>query len=492
LSARVGGAAPALRDESVFFPMAPGYRVLAIAAYAGFFAWAAFSAAANRVPDAFVMTAALALFLAVRTVPLVFHRPGYGWFHPLVFSTLFAFSRLLREVPAFITGMTVHNALPGRTPWELDRLYAAEMVLAAVGLVFYYVGFLFPATPPVPALRFPRVANLRVRALAVVAAATLVLAAFLARRGGLTAHMLSWAKGRSAGLAGEGYWIAFAGLGTTAVFLWFVLDRRAMRSPLFWMATLVVSAGTFVASGSRGGVIYPIALAFLLWVFRERRVPVARGLLLAAGGMAMLGALGAVRHSTWTGRVDWRAAFVPGPDAGGRGGAAGELARRSLSIRGTTAVLGRVPHDVDYIYGSSYVALLTLPVPRKLWPEKPVLVGGRMGRTFFSVRAGMPPGTIGEAYWNFGLLGIPLVFFFFGMFHRWLWRFMLAYPEQPLAMALYLTLLFHAQPSTGGVMETLLRTAPLLGLALAFGALRLRRPAEAPAPAGALVPAVGG
>jgi hypothetical protein len=474
--------------------MAPGYRVLALAAYAGFFAWAALSAAAHRVPDAFVMTAALALFLAMRVVPLVFHRPGSGWFHPLVFGALFAFPRLLREAPAFVTGMTAHLALPGRTPWELDRLYALEMVLAALGLACYYLGFLFPAGPGVPALRFPRVARVRGRALAVVAVSTLVLAAFLQQRGGLVAHMLSWARGRTVGLAGEGYWIAFAGLGTTAVFLWFALDRRAMRSPLFWTAALVVSAETFLASGSRGGVLYPFVQAFLLWVFRERRVPVARGALLAAGAMVVLGALGAVRHSTWTGRVDWRAAFAPGPGGGGGAGAGRELAARSLSLRGTTAVLGRVPHDVPYIYGSSYLALLTLPVPRKLWPGKPVQVGGRVGETFFAVHAGMPPGPIGEAWWNFGLLGVPLVFFCFGMFHRWMWKFMLAYRDQPAAMAIYLTVLFHAQPSTGGMMETLLRTAPLVGVAVAFGALRLRRRggAPAPAPGGALLPAVGG
>jgi hypothetical protein len=462
--------------------MAPGWRVLAVAAYLGYFLWAAFTAAANAVPAAFVMTAALGLFIAVRVVPLVFYRPDYGWFHPLVFGTLFALPHLLRETPAFVTGMQVHAALPGRTPWELDRLYAYEMVLTALGTAFYYLGFFIPRGPAVPRLRFPPVPHVRTRALAVVAVSTLVLGAFLARRGGLTAHMLSWARGRTVGLAGEGYWIAFAGLGTHAMFLWFALDRRAVRSPLFWTAALAVSASTFVASGSRGGVIYPMLLAFMVWMFRERKIPVARGAVLLAMGLTMLGALGAVRHSTWSGRVDWRAAFTSGPDAAGRDGATDELAARSLALRGTTAVLGRVPNDVSYLYGSSYVALLTLPVPRKLWPGKPVQVGGRMGQTFFNVQAGMPPGIIGEAYWNFGLLGIPLVFFAFGMFHRWLARFMLAYRGEPVAMALYVTALFLAQPSTGGIMATLLRTVPLAAVAIAFGALKLRRRAEAPAP----------
>lgn len=482
--------------ENAFFRMAPGWRVLAVAAYLAYFLWAAFTSAANSVPGAFVMTVALGLLIAMRVVPLVFHRPEYGWFHPLVFGTLFALPHLLRETPAFASGMLVHLALPGRTPWELDRLYAYEMVLTALGLAFYYLGFFIPRAPPVPRLRFPHVPHVRTRALAVVAVSTLVLGAFLARRGGLTAHMLSWARGRTVGLAGEGYWISFAGLGSSAVFLWFALDRRAARSPLFWVAALGVSASTFLATGSRGGVIYPMLMAFMVWVLRERKIPVARGAVLAALGMVALGALGAVRHSTWNGRVDWGAAFAPGPDAIGADGATDELALRSLGLRGTTAVLGRVPQDVNYIYGSSYVALLTLPVPRKLWPGKPVQVGGRMGEAFFSSTAGMPPGVIGEAYWNFGLLGVPLVFFAFGMFHRWLGKFMLAYRGEPVAMALYVTVLFLAQPSTGGIMATLLRAVPLAGIAVLFGALRLRRGAEAPAPAapagGAPLPAGSG
>lgn len=475
-------AAPA---DSGFFRMAPVYRVLAVLAYLGYVVWAARAVTVNHVPDGFVVWMALAIYVALRLVPLVFYRESeYGWFHPLVFSSLFAFPHLLREIPAFVVGMRVHAGLPNLTPWELDRLYALELVLTALGLVFYYLGFHVPRSPPVPRLRFGAVPALRTKAVLTAGAAAVVLLAFLARRGGLIAHMLSWARGRTTGLAGEGYWLWFSSLGTAAAFIWFALDRRAARQPLFWATALGVSACSFLASGSRGSVLYPILMAFMLWMFRERKLPVARGAILLGVGMTALGALGAVRHSTFKGTVDWRAAFAPGPDAIGNEGAASELTDRSLTVRGTTAILARVPRDVNYIYGSSYVALLTLPVPRKVWPEKPAQVGGRVGRTFFNVIAGMPPGTIGEAYWNFGYLGIPLVFFFFGMFHRWLARFMLAYRGEPVAMAIYVTVLFLAQPSSGGVMSTLLKTAPLVILAVVFGAMRLRMDA-APAPVAA-------
>jgi oligosaccharide repeat unit polymerase len=487
----VAAPAGAAAREGVFFPIAPGYRVLLVLAYLAYLGWAGYAGAVNHVPASFVMWVSLAIYVLMRLVPLVFYRDDQsGWFHPLVFSSLFALPYLLREAPAFAVGMRVHAALPGRTPWELDRLYAYELVLTSVGLAFYYLGFYIPRVPPVPRLRFGPVRWLRTKALFATAVAGVVLLAFVARRGGLIAHMLSWARGRTVGLAGEGYWLWFALVGGAAVFIWFALDRRAMRQPVFWAAVLAVSAFNFIASGSRSAVILPVLSAFMLWVFRERKIPVVRGAALMVAGMMTLGALGAVRLSTWKGSVDWGAAFASRDTDGGQG-VASELAGRSLQWRGTTAILGRVPREDNYIYGSSFAALLTLPVPRKLWPGKPVQVGGRMGRTFYDVTAGMPPGIIGEAYWNFGLLGIPLVFFCFGMFHRWLANFIRCYPREPVAMAIYVTLVLLAQPSSGGILATLLKSSPLFLLAVLFGAMKLRTAPGPGAPA-ALAPAPAG
>jgi hypothetical protein len=103
----------------------------------------------------------------------------------------------------------------------------------------------------------------------------------------------------------------------------------------------------------------------------------------------------------------------------------------------------------------------------------------------------MPPGIIGEAYWNFGLLGIPLVFFCFGMFHRWLANFIRCYPREPVAMAIYVTLVLLAQPSSGGILATLLKSSPLFLLAVLFGAMKLRTAPGPGAPA-ALAPVPAG
>lgn len=76
-------------------------------------------------------------------------------------------------------------------------------------------------------------------------------------------------------------------------------------------------------------------------------------------------------------------------------------------------------------YGSIYLPLLTLPIPRALWPDKPVLAGfvTDISTTHRPMAtSGMITTYLGEAYANFGVLGIvfvpPLVAIALAMFYR--------------------------------------------------------------------------
>jgi hypothetical protein len=65
-----------------------------------------------------------------------------------------------------------------------------------------------------------------------------------------------------------------------------------------------------------------------------------------------------------------------------------------------------------YYWGSMYVPLLTLPIPRALWPEKPVLAGfltDISSRSRPMATSGMIVTYLGEAYANFGTAGVFLV-----------------------------------------------------------------------------------
>ena len=92
-----------------------------------------------------------------------------------------------------------------------------------------------------------------------------------------------------------------------------------------------------------------------------------------------------------------------------------------------TFVLATVPAKTGtYTYGSQYLQLFTEPIPRKLWPGKPL--GSPVG--FFNLNAygnfnGLTPSLPGDGWMSGGWLGLVITMTFFGCvwgwFHRWFW-----------------------------------------------------------------------
>ncbi len=77
-------------------------------------------------------------------------------------------------------------------------------------------------------------------------------------------------------------------------------------------------------------------------------------------------------------------------------------------ITTTAHIYGAVPDTLPFARGSTITAWLVAPVPRSLWPEKPVINSGPViGSVIYgNSRSGVPPGLIGELYWNFGWWGL--------------------------------------------------------------------------------------
>jgi oligosaccharide repeat unit polymerase len=79
----------------------------------------------------------------------------------------------------------------------------------------------------------------------------------------------------------------------------------------------------------------------------------------------------------------------------------------------------RNPHT-EYLFGRSYVDGLTIPIPRLIWPEKPVSVTYQFRDEYFPAErergtiAGTGFSSILEAYMNFGVAGIVAVYLLLG------------------------------------------------------------------------------
>ncbi|WPF89978.1 O-antigen polymerase [Cyanobacterium aponinum AL20118] len=90
----------------------------------------------------------------------------------------------------------------------------------------------------------------------------------------------------------------------------------------------------------------------------------------------------------------------------------------------------------DFWLGSSYLSLVTAPIPRNIFPDKPPVDTGRYllgmaeGRIINPPMpvSELPPSSWPEANWagymNFGILGFILLFFISGVIPAWIYNFM--------------------------------------------------------------------
>lgn len=471
--------AAASQSASPFVAMKPWHRIATVGLMGGCLLWIGLRQSLNPVANSGMgwVLLALAVNIALMLMPVIFYQPGFGWFHPLIFGSFFAFLDHLRRIDVYLLGLQWHAALPGWSADSLTLLLAQDLGLHSVALLAYYAGFFIGPSLRPPVIRFQQPRYLGPKVLATVLFSAGIFAAYMQTRGGIVSHILSWGAGRNASLAGAFYWQFFTQMGQIACLSWLTMDRRSTTKPLFWGCTGLSLTMTFLSGGSRSSVIYFMIMATLAWLLRERKMALTRLVAVALLGLFVMGILGAFRASTFEGEIDWNVlrGVMPGAGTGGEsaiGAGLTEVSSRSSVYAGVFPILALVPHQVNFLHGSSYMALLTLPIPRALWPEKPGLIAGMVGETFFNTSVGMPPGAVGEAYWNFGIPGILIVFVLFGVFTRWLADTFAHYTHQPAAIVPYIITLFMLpDPSGLSIIAWLMMLLPTLFFLWAIGAI---------------------
>ncbi|HEU4885894.1 MAG TPA: O-antigen polymerase [Longimicrobium sp.] len=425
--------------------------------------------------------------------PLFFYRREWGWLHPLLFPALFSVAKavlsgpgqLLAPLGLFYAPPDVplfHVALEQWSQHDIAMAMIKSRLIMLLGLTAYYVGFFLAPRPRVPVVEYLRARAAAPKALAVVGFSLVLFAVFMRMRGGIGAHLASFGLGRFRAVAGLGHFSVLILTGTTAALIWFAVDATTTRKPLFWATAALVIPISFLLSGSRSSVIDAAVLFVVVWMIRTQKVPAARGVLLGMTAIFLVGALGALRESTYTGQVDWTiltdvnvAEMV----------VAGQ---EEMHNRGETGaflpLVAKVPDRVDFLYGQSYLAAILFFVPRAVWPEKPRGVGPMTNAYIYHEEAmrpgeiiqgaGIPPGAMGEAYWNFYYPGVVMIYLLYGMFHWWLAALLRRNAAIPAVWVLYaLTLLMN--PTSSEIVGWLQSIIPGIAIMWWMGVLR-RRP----------------
>jgi len=93
------------------------------------------------------------------------------------------------------------------------------------------------------------------------------------------------------------------------------------------------------------------------------------------------------------------------------------LNRNGPGLSKTSHIINNIPDTLDYQYGRTFANWLLAPVPRALYPDKPMIATGPIiGTEIYNTRlSGVPPGFIAELYWNFYIPGVIFGMLFMGV-----------------------------------------------------------------------------
>ena len=93
------------------------------------------------------------------------------------------------------------------------------------------------------------------------------------------------------------------------------------------------------------------------------------------------------------------------------------LNRNGPGLSKTSHIINHIPDTLDFKYGQTFSDWIFAPVPRAIYPDKPMIVTGPIiGTEIYGHRvAGVPPGFIAELYWNFYIPGVVFGMLFMGV-----------------------------------------------------------------------------
>lgn len=384
----------------------------------------------------FLASTALSMLLLLPFFIGRYAGTAIGWLHPLALPTVLVMAKDLMKSPDSLLLPVLAWVLPPIIPdYELlsgmpvaDKL-AVELkrdLLLIVAQCAYFAGFALYARPPAVVEIVSRWGVSSWRIAAVIAASFAVLAYFIQVNGGFVAHFSSLALGRYQMREGSGHFLVIIGLLPYFVLLWYAFRPELLRRPWFLILFVAAVAAQFAATGSRSNMLLPVATLLALWIWANGKVPLLRVTLLALIPFFAIGILGELRSSALGMKDGDEIASAPEFNLQ----SAAQITREEVAgrdaVSGQVAIVQKVPDEVPYLYGATYVSAGAFFIPRSLWPTKPRGAGAHVTAIIFEgwpSTAGyegqsFPASGMGEAYWNFGVPGVVAVFALFGLFHR--------------------------------------------------------------------------
>ncbi|MEL7029116.1 MAG: hypothetical protein AAGL49_07860, partial [Pseudomonadota bacterium] len=281
--------------------------------------------------------------------------------------------------------------------------------------------------------------------------------------------------------AGFGPVMDIGEFGMVIALIWFVYTKRSFLNPLFLAGLGLAAASALLVTGARSSLIAPLVTLVLLWWWKSGRIMIGPSLGLALAALAVFGAWGAIRQDYGNTQVDWSVLSFENVEEW-FGGATEEIARRNDEEGDLAAFAGA--REKGLLYGRTYVGSVLFFVPRAIWSDKPRSVdtynmfinfaGGEIDQRLPKSGVwGIPAGPVAEAFWNFHLPGVVVIFTAFGVFHRWMSLFIQKYRAVPAMWVVYVYVLSNFYASGLSFVSTIRDLVFLIAFLMVLRVIRV-------------------
>lgn len=448
-------------SNNPFVPIPYSYRLLLLLFFTVYYILvpsAKFILLDSTIPYTSARLVLSVIYSLLTFAPILLYRSHFGILHPLILPLLLSIVKFVFKSPTFLVsfldttplyqeyGNPLVSPLAGYTAAETSALEVQILLLNILSVCSLYAGYFYG--PKIRTFRlpektprfFPYVIG---GAIAISLLGTML---YLRGKGGLSAHFTSFAYGRKNAVGGEGYIHVVLNIGFIATLIWLAVKRYAYQNPAFWIAVLATLPIQFLTRGSRSTLVYGAILLLLVFILHFRKLPTLSVAVLGLVGMMAIGVLGEIRQSTFGGNeVDWSALLNFNTED------ALSSYTEEISFRKgqnpDLAVMTRGIDKVGLLWGKTYVGGILFFIPRAIWKDKPHSSGYYTGTLLFNSRGGIPPSAVVEAYWNFHIFGVFLIYFIHGMFLRWFGSLLKVNQGKAAFTVLYVITIFYFFPS---------------------------------------------
>jgi hypothetical protein len=404
----------------------------------------------------------------VQLAPAIFSS-NRDLFSPPVYVGLVGAFSTVASAAYYAQFGTGEAGVSGGGPAETVALLQRCVFALGLGAVAYQVGYYLKPRPGL-ASKFPDVAGLEWNwsrliwiSGGVFLVAALAYAAFQLQLGVPLTELTRLAEGKQVlGADKTSTWmvrgIQFAFLPPLLLLTHLLRHERRLHRFIIPAVLTAIAVALVFRTSLRGTVAQVLICVFVLFHYLRRRMSVALFLALYFVGVSFANV--AVGWRTQVSGDDVNLSletFLVSPSETLARHDADRVRFTSLAI-----VMDYFPDHHDYLYGESWLAFLTVPIPRWIWPEKREFTkwqDNAIATTIAGIPA--PPSLPGVLYANFSWIGIALGMFFIGIFHRGLYDWLQRAPRDPSVVLLYVTILLYFSPTMLGFSAALQYVLPL-------------------------------